>query len=473
MTQSIEPAVAGSALTRRGSKPLKLPGPARLPLILEFQPDAVEIEARTPPRIARVTLYMVIALIVAAVSWASLASVDEIVTAPGKLITTHPNLVVQPLETSVIRDIRVAVGDLVHKGDVLATLDPTFSQSDVSELRERISALDAEINRLEAELNNRDFAASAGATPNDLLQARLFAERKFYYDASLRKLDEQIARTEANLETTQSEERYAARRLATLHEVESMREALYGNQVGSRLNLLQARDARLEVESSLAHLQGSRIELVHELAKLQSEREAFIKEFRRAALEQLVQDRGKRDSAADELQKADLRRHMVAITAPADAVVLDVAHRSIGSVVREAETLFVLVPRDEKLEAEVNVAGKDVGEVAVGEKARIKFDAFPFQKHGTATGVVRLISEDAFSSENKSSENKDEQPGHGPLYYRVRVDLTDTKLRAVPQHFHLIPGMALSAEMKVGQRSVISYFLYPLLRGLDESIREP
>ena len=119
---------------------------------------------------------------------------DRIVTAPGKLITTNPNLVVQPLETSVIRDIRVAVGDVVHKGEVLAALDPTFSQSDVSELRERIAALDSEINRLEAELNNRDFTASPGATPNDLLQARLFAERKSYYDASLRKLDEQIAR---------------------------------------------------------------------------------------------------------------------------------------------------------------------------------------------------------------------------------------------------------------------------------------
>ena len=119
-----------------------------------------------------------------------------------------------------------------------------------------------------------------------------------------------------------------------------MREALFGNQVGSRLNLLQARDARLEVEFSLAHLQGSRIELVHELAKLQSERQAFVKEFRRADLEQLVEDRGKRDSAADELQKADLRRHMTAITAPADGVVLEVAHRSIGSVVREAENPF-------------------------------------------------------------------------------------------------------------------------------------
>ena len=57
-------------------------------------------------------------------------------------------------------------------------------------------------------------------------------------------------------------------------------------------------------------------------------------------------------------------------------------------------------------------------------------------------------------------------------YYRVLVDITDTKLRLQPERIQMIPGMAVTAEMKVGRRSVISYFLYPLLRGLDESIRE-
>jgi HlyD family secretion protein len=57
-------------------------------------------------------------------------------------------------------------------------------------------------------------------------------------------------------------------------------------------------------------------------------------------------------------------------------------------------------------------------------------------------------------------------------YYRVLVDVTDTKLRLKPERIQMIPGMAVTAELKVGRRSVISYFLYPLLRGLDESIRE-
>jgi HlyD family secretion protein len=57
-------------------------------------------------------------------------------------------------------------------------------------------------------------------------------------------------------------------------------------------------------------------------------------------------------------------------------------------------------------------------------------------------------------------------------YYRVLADVTDTRLRLQPERIQMIPGMAVTAELKVGRRSVISYFLYPLLRGLDESIRE-
>jgi len=33
--------------------------------------------------------------------------------------------------------------------------------------------------------------------------------------------------------------------------------------------------------------------------------------------------------------------------------------------------------------------------------------------------------------------------------------------------------MTLIAEIKVSERTVISYFLYPLMKGFDESIREP
>lgn len=441
----------------------------RRPLVVtEFQSDAIEIEQGPPPRVARLTLYCLLALIAAAVTWASVSQVDMIVTAQGRLITTRPNLVVQPLETSVIREIRVKPGDRVNRGHVLATLDPTFSQADLDQLQTRVASFDAAIRRLQAELEESEYVVSDPADPDVVLQHKMFLQRKSAYEAQMQNYDAQVASAQANLKTARDEEPLLVQRLETMKSIELMRSTLMDKQVGSKLNLLLSRDARLEVENNLARVRGNIADSVHRVEKSRADRKVFAEDFRRTAYQELVENRAKRNGAAEDLKKAVLRRQLIVLQAPADGVVLEIANRTVGSVVREAETLFVLVPRDELLQAEVNVEGRDIGQVAIGQPVRIKFDAFPFQKYGTAKGEVRVISQDSFSPEPKS-----EGARHATApYYRVRIDLFDTRLRLPPERMQLIPGMAVTAELKVGRRSVISYFLYPLLRGLDESIRE-
>lgn len=437
-------------------------------VVAEFQSDAAEIEQRMPPRVGRITLYCVVALIAAAIAFACVSRVDMIVTAQGKLITTRPNLVVQPLETSVIRDIRVKAGDSVNRGDVLAILDPTFSQADLDQLSSRLAGFDASIDRLRAELDGTEYIVEGSANADQALQRKVFLQRKMAYDLQLQNYDAQIASAQANLKTAQDEELVLTQRLDTMQSIEAMRNALMAKEVGSRLNFLLSRDARLEVESNLARVRGSIVDNMHRLDKARADQKVFAAEFRRTAYQELVETLPKRNGVAEELKKAELRRQLIVLHAPADAVVLEIAHRTTGSVVREAETLFVLVPRDEALRAEVNVEGRDIGQVAVGQTVRIKFEAFPFQKYGTATGEVRVISQDSFLPDTKAEgAHRASAP-----YYRVLIDLRDTHLRLPPERVQLIPGMAVTAEMKVGKRTVISYFLYPLLRGLDESIRE-
>lgn len=443
--------------------------PTQPKAVSEFQPDAVEVEERSPPRLARITLYCVVALVAAAVTWASLSYVDVIVTAPGKLITTRPNVVVQPLETSIIRDIHVKVGEAVERGQPLATLDPTFSQADVDQLRTRVSALDAAIDRLNAEMNGSHLGNPNPDNADELIQHRLYSERKAFYDSSLRNYDAQVASAQANLKTSIGEEELLLKRLDTLKEIEQIRGVLTDQKLGSKLLFLQSRDARLDVENNLSRVRGSEIDYSHRLDKAQAERQVFIDDFRRNAYQELVETRAKRNSAMEELRKAELRRKLVVLTAPVDAVVLEIASRSVGSVAREAETLFSLVPRDVPLQAEVNIDGKDIGRVAVGQSVRLKFDAFPFQKHGTGSGVVRVVSQDSFNPETKS----DRPAPSASLHYRVLIDVSDAHLRDLPDAFQMMPGMTLTAELSAGNRSVISYFLYPVLRGLDESIREP
>jgi HlyD family secretion protein len=437
-------------------------------VITEFQSDAIEIEQRRPPRVARLTLYCVVALILTAVGWATGSQVDMIVAAQGKLITTQPNLVVQPLETSVIRAIHVKAGDRVSRGDLLATLDPTFSQADLEQLRNKVAAFDATINRLRAELDGREYRVPDAASADEVLQRKMFLQRKSSYDGQMQYFDAQSASARANLKTAQTEEMVLVQRLETMKSIETMRSTLMDKEVGSKLNLLLSRDARLDVESNLARVRGNIADYEHRVDKSEADQKVAAEDFRKTAYQDLAETLAKRDSAAEELKKVLLRRDLIVLRAPADAFVLEIANRAVGSVVREAETLFVLVPRDVQVQAEGNVEGRDIGQVAVGQPVRIKFEAFPFQKYGTATGTVRVISQDSFTPDPKA-----EPARHTAPYYRVLVDLLDTHLRLPPDRVQFIPGMAVTAELKVGRRSVMSYFLYPLLRGLDESIREP
>ncbi len=447
---------------------VQLPTRRRPAVISEFQPDAIEVEERAPPRVARLTLYLITLLIATAIAWASLTEIDEIAVARGKLITVSPNMVVQPLESSVIRSIEVNVGQSVSAGQTLAILDPTFSEADVHQLKAKFNSADAMVKRLEAELSDHNYIPSDLSNPEQAVEARLAAQRKAYRESRLKTLAEEMERAQTRIERSRQEEKIMRERLMGIKEVEQMRATLFAHETGSKLNLLQARDTRLEIEAAITRLNGSQTEAGHEHEKAQLQRQEFLEDFRRATVESLVEARERQSAAAEELKKAELRRRHVTLTAPADAVVLEIAQRSVGSVMRQAEPLVVLVPLNVPMEAEVLIEPKDIGHISQAQAARIKFDAFPFQKHGTASGAVRTISQDSFPPEAKESGIRSSDR----LFYRARLSLEDVSLRNVPGGFRLLPGMAIQAEIRVGRRLVISYFLYPLLSGIDESIRE-
>ncbi|TNM63594.1 HlyD family type I secretion periplasmic adaptor subunit [Aliirhizobium smilacinae] len=438
-------------------------------VIIDFQSDAVELEERPPPRVAKVTLYALSTLIGAIILWTSVSEVDEVVVATGKLVTSQPTMVVQPLETSIIRTLDVTVGEIVHAGQNLATLDPTFSEADVVQQRSRLNAFDAQVKRLEAEMAGRDYPALAGTSSDEQLQAALFRQRDAYHRAQVQNYDSQIAGQSATISAGNDQARILQGRLDTLGQIETTREGLYRRDAGSLLLLLVARDARLDVDADLAAIRGKSAEAEHALKKLTAEKQAFLEDFRRATMEQLVELRDQRDTATEELKKMELRRMMVTLKAPADAVVLDLAQRSVGSVVRDAEPIVTLVPLDVPLEAEVSVSSLDIARIADGMDVRIKLDAYPFQKFGTASGSVKVISRDTFEP-----TQQEVTAGRSPLpFFRARVALNDTRLRAPEEAVRLLPGMTVSAEIKVGRRTIISYILYPLIKGLDSALREP
>src|ERR1700736_1433664 len=148
-----------------------------LPVILEFQSPSGAIAAAPIPRTARGTIWVISSMFAACLVAMGLIPIDRVVTAQGKVVSKEPLLVVQPLETSIIRSIDVTEGQSVHAGDVLARLDPTFTSADVGALQAQVSSLQAEVARMQAEMEERSFQYS-GVDPAMLLQAAIYTQRE-------------------------------------------------------------------------------------------------------------------------------------------------------------------------------------------------------------------------------------------------------------------------------------------------------
>jgi HlyD family secretion protein len=440
-----------------------------------FQPDAVMIEERRFPWAARSVVYIVAALIVCAALWATFSEVDRVVTARGRLITVDPLMVVQPLETAVIRTINVGVGQRVRAGEVLATLDPTFTESQEVANRERLNSMRAEALRLESEIYARPFPPVPLDSTLDpkyvALQTAVYTHRRAEYTAAVSANDADIARLEAQLTTNRTVQQGLEERLKVIGQIESMRQELMTLSAGSKLSLLTTQLDRMSLGDQLAEKKYQEKEILQQAAAARETKEKYVNNWVREAGERLTQVQQDMATATQQLASAERRRSLVVLRAPADGVVLELGQRSIGSVAKEAEPLVTLVPLDNKVEAEVDVDSADVARLRVGDTVRVKLEALPFQRHGTVAGTLRVITENSFQADKNA--RPDSKPDAQPAFFRARVALGPLELRDVPKDFRLIPGMTTIAEINVGRRTIISYVLDPIVRLFDEGLREP
>ncbi len=432
--------------------------------INDFQSETAEITGAPDPIQARLTVFLLAGMVVLAVSLASVVSLERIVMTPGKIIAKSPTILVQPLETSIIRSLEVREGQIVRQGQILATLDPTFSAADAARLEREAASLTAEVARLEAETAGRPFQPQ-DEEPYSVLQSAIWRARQAEHQSKVANFDQRLAMARAAITRAEEQVRHYRSRLTLSTEVEKMRHTLERNQTGSRLNSLLATDSRVEISRSLTDAETAIVTASHDRRALEADRDAFLQKWRSDIVQELVARRVELDRVREDLAKAHKRRDLVELRAVEDAVVLEVAPVSVGAVVPSAEKILTLVPLGSALEVEVDLDATDQGFVKVGDTVKVKFAAYPYTRHGAAMGVVRTISEDSFA-----------QRDHGPAsqrFYKARIELTEVALRGVPADFRLIPGMPLTADIVVGERTIISYLVERAVRNLSEGMREP
>ena len=454
---------------------------------LAFLPAALEIVETPPSPVGRATAATIALVFCVALLWAWWGTIDIVASATGKVLPGDGTKVLQPFETGVVRSIRVQDGQAVKVGDVLIELDPTVSAAERDHLRNDLLAERLNITRLRAALADSDdpaaaFMPPAGADPELVAtQRQLLLNQVTEHRAKIAALLRQQAQKEAEQATTS----------ATIHKLETIipviqsrvdiRKTLVEKELGSKLSYFEVLQLLVEQQEEF-NVQNSHLhETEAAIATIRETRGQAAAEYRHALSDELAKSEQKANGLGQDLIKAEQRTRLQQLTAPVDGVVQQLAIHTVGGVVTPAQSLLVVVPSDSPLEIEAMVSNHDIGFVHAGQQAEIKIDTFNFTRYGLLHGQVLSVSQDAVirdrqqgrsSDRSLGTQNETSEPKGQELNYSARISLDRAQMQIDDRVVNLSPGMAVTAEIRTGSRTVLSYLLSPLLRYRQEALRE-
>jgi len=374
-----------------------------------------------------------------------------------------------------VRSIDVQEGQVVHRGDILAQLDPTDTTADLGALTQQSGSLQAEVDRLRAEAGGRPYRPTVG-DPATRLEATIYTRRAGEHAAQLQNHQQKVEGFAALVQRDDQDAQFYRQRLAIATSVADMRAELQRDAVGSRLNTLQSQDAQVEAARSLGAALRSAQQDRAQLQGAVADQAAYEQGWQSKVSEDLVEDERKLGDSRQQLAKAELRSRLVVLKAGQDGVVQTVAKVSVGSVLTSGDQFFTLVPLDSPLEIEASVPAAESGYVHPGDKVAVKFATFPFTRYGGAEGTMRIVSPDSFDSNDLPDPRRNrtqQQGGGGEIFYRGRVAIDRVTLHDTPKGFHIVPGMPVTADIEVGKRTVASYLLGSIMPVAHEGMREP
>lgn len=471
--REVSPAGAG-AVRARGKGAVALTGVSAGAALLEYESPTAALIARPVPLGVRYTAWVVVAMFVILFGLIALVPIDRVVSASGKVAAVSGNLAVQPLETSLVRRIDVKEGQVVRAGDELAELDPTFAQADEGSYATQTASLQAEVDRLTAENAGRAYASDGSEAGQ--LQALLYQQRHSEWTFRMENYAQKIDSLKVKVAQAASDEATLTQRLALAATVEAKRAELERLGVGSQLNRMSAQDTRLDYAAKLAQARSDGAGAQRDLDALVAERDGFAQQWASETSQQLAEQGRKLADAQEQLAKARLRRNLVVLRAERDAIVLRVAPVNVGTVMQSGQDLIDLVPLDAPLQIEAVVSGRDVGFVREGDAVTIKFESFPYSLYGAARGHVVAVSPDSFKDPEAAPSQQlreSTQDAMGSLFFRTRVALDELQLHDLPHGARIVPGMPVTADIKIGKRTVLRYLASRFLPPSTEGMREP
>jgi hemolysin D len=460
----------------------------------EFLPAAMEI-LETPPSVIAVRfIWLICAIVAAAIAWSYFGKLDIYAVANGKIQLAGRSKVVQPVDPGKVAAVFVQNGSRVSEGDILLELDPTETAADRDKLARDLAAADAEAARRRAAIEQ---ARAGTAAPPVAIAFRpdvgeeVRAREQKVLAADIAQLSANLASLQADLAKGETTERklndsIAEREklLALSRERVKMREELAEHGSGSRAMVI---DAMTQLETEMTTQVSENGQLRENVAAMDVTRRKMaeaVSQFIADQSQKLAEAERKRDQLTQDLVKAQTRNERTRLRAPVTGVVQQLAVTTVGQVVNSGQALMTVVPLDAPIEIEAMIQNKDIGFVAIGQPAVVKIDSFPFTRYGTLAGTVTRVSSDAVDMRDsanlsdaaaavKAQGVSPNTPQSRPeLAFPATIKLERRTMEIDGRPVNLTPGMTATVEINTGRRRVIDYALSPLREAISQSRHE-
>ncbi len=431
----------------------------------EFLPDAEGVVERIHSPLAGVLILTIAIVFGGMLGWSALAEVEQVVQAVGQVEPASRVKVINHPDGGRIAQIHISEGQTVGAGEPLITFDSELVLTELAELRGRWEMRNAEASRLLAEISGE-----APAFDPEVVDARpdLVAEQSALLEERRQAQASRIETLTQTVERRASEVKSLAAEQSQLRNSHTLLKQQYEAVLALAEKGLYPRMRLVAIERQLSDLSGEILkarERLHAaeaaLAEAESRREGLERERRSTVLSELSATKAERDRLAEALkrQRALLRNLMV--RAPVDGIVQDLLVTSAGQSVGSNEPLMKVVPVGGGLIVEARVANEDVGYLAPGAPATVKVRAYDFLRYGALSGRVERIAPDATP-----------EPGSGELRYSVWVHTERGHLGGRPGEHDVMPGMLVEVDLRVGDRTVLSYLTDRIFLLREEVFRE-
>ena len=356
-------------------------------------------------------------------------------------------------------------------------MDAVLSTAEGKTLTSEFHRLGLALRRIDAELGGRPLVRQ-NEDPQELF-AQVLAQYNTNLQANRSAIDEQqsvLERAKQDMASAQEIKNKLEQTLPHYREEEKAYEDLFKSGTVAKLQYMEKQRERIEKEHDLKTQEYTIKSNQALMAQAQKKIAQIMADYRRQLQTDRVENMGQLEKIRQELAKQQHKHGLLELKAPDDGVVKDLATHTPGTVVTPGTILMTLVPKEEPLQAEVWVTNEDIGFVRPGQPVKIKLSAFTFQKYGMLDGRVDQVSADSSESQgqaaiadpNISTPPKDSSR----LRYKTIVALDSQQLVAEGKKHRLTPGMQVSAEIKLGTRSVLEYLFSPVTKAFQEAGRE-